>query len=61
VAALSAASVRELGLDVVAAPTEEDPGHCLIVETAEQHFTLKLWSKLAKLTEIVYPPTEDHQ
>lgn len=61
VAALSAASVRELGLDVVAAPTEEDPGHCLIVETGEQLFTPTLWSELAKLTEIVYGPPDEHK
>jgi len=61
VASLSAASVRELGLDVVAAPTEEDPGHCLIVETAEQLFTPTLWSELGKLTEIVYGPPDEHE
>ena len=55
VAAVTVASVRRLGLDVVSDPTEEDPGHCLIVPTSEQGFTATIWSRLAKETEIVFP------
>ncbi|HUU98809.1 MAG TPA: hypothetical protein VM487_24010 [Phycisphaerae bacterium] len=55
VAAVEVRIVRdELGLDVVANPTEEDPGHCLIVPTSQQPFTDKIWSQLAKRTRIIY-------
>ena len=54
VAAVTVAAVRRLGLDVVSDPTEEDPGHCLIVPTSEQGFTATIWSTLAKETKIVY-------
>jgi hypothetical protein len=54
VAAVSVAAVRQLGLDVISDPTEEDPGHCLIVPTNDQGLTPKIWSKLAKKTEIVF-------
>lgn len=54
VIALAVSHVEELGLRVVVDPTEEDPGHCLIVPTRDQAFTNKTWSRLAKRTRIVY-------
>ena len=59
VAAISVAAVRDLGLDVVPDPTEEDPGHCLIVPTEQQLFTPSIWTTLAKKTTIVYPSVDD--
>lgn len=59
VAAVSVSSVRRLGLDVVASPTNEDHGHCEIVPTSHQPFTNKIWSKLAKETTIIYPILKD--
>ncbi len=59
VAAIKVNTVRALGLEVVASPTEEDPGHCYIVPTQEQPFVNKIWSTLAKETRIVYPVVED--
>ncbi|MGB2986952.1 MAG: hypothetical protein WBE26_13855 [Phycisphaerae bacterium] len=59
VAAILVAVVREFGLDVISAPTEEDPGHCLIVPTQRQPFTKRLWSKLARETEIAHPPVDN--
>ena len=55
VTAISVREVRELGLDVVAAPTDEDPGHCHIVPTSGRSSTYKdpVWSKLAKKTRVV--------
>ncbi len=53
VVALKVADVRALGLDVVCDPTDEDPGHCLIVPTADRSFSDTIWSKLAKKTRIV--------
>jgi hypothetical protein len=55
---LTIGAVRALELDVVQAPTQEDPGHCLIVPTGEQPFTPKIWSKLAKKTSIIYTAPE---
>ncbi len=54
VASVEVWQVRELGLDVVADPTEADPGHCLVVPPTNQRFTDKIWSKLAKKTRIIY-------
>lgn len=54
VAAISVAAVRSFGLEVVADSTDEDEGHCLIVETEKQKFTDRIWSKLARQTTIVY-------
>lgn len=54
VAALTVASVRELGLDVRFEPTDEDPGHCVICSTDERPVPQSVWSKLAKQTTIVY-------
>ena len=54
VAEVAVAVVRDLGLDVVADPTEDDPGHCHIIPTIEQPFTAGIWSKLAKKTRVVY-------
>jgi hypothetical protein len=53
VVALPVAQVRELGLDVRFDPTDEDPGHCVIIE-GTQRFSDKLWSQLAKHTRVVY-------
>lgn len=53
VASLRVADVRALGLDVVCDPTDEDPGHCLIVPTADRLFSDRIWSKLAKKTRVV--------
>ncbi len=54
VAEVAVSVVRELGLDVVPDPTEDDPGHCHIVPTSLQPFTGTIWSKLAKKTRVVY-------
>lgn len=54
VAEVAVSVVRELGLDVVRDPTEDDPGHCHIVPTSLQPFTGTIWSKLAKKTRVVY-------
>ncbi len=54
VAEVAVSVVRDLGLDVVPDPTEDDPGHCHIVPTGEQPFTKMIWSKLAKKTRVVY-------
>lgn len=54
VAEVAVSVVRDLGLDVVSDPTEDDPGHCHIVPTGEQPFTRMIWSKLAKKTRVVY-------
>jgi hypothetical protein len=59
VAAVKVSIVRALGLDVVASPTEEDPGHCHIISASEQQSSGKIWSRLAKDTRIVYPVVED--
>lgn len=53
VVALPVARVRELGLDVRFDPTDEDPGHCVIIERT-QRFSDKLWSQLAKHTRVLY-------
>lgn len=53
VAQLKVADVRQLGLDVVPEPTEEDPGHCHIVDTATRPFSDAVWSKLAPKALIV--------
>lgn len=50
---VTVAAVRSLGLDVVASPTNSDPGHCHISETDDQKFAAKVWSKLAKTTRIL--------
>lgn len=55
VAAVLVFEVRELGLDVVHAPTEEDAGHCLIKPTWGEQFTNKVWKQLSDRTRIVYP------
>ena len=52
---LTVSAVRKHGLDVVASPTEEDPGHCHIEPTQRQSFTKQIWSRLAKETKIIYP------
>ena len=54
VAAVSVGQIRELGLDVIADPTSDDPGHCLVVPTAGQAFTGKIWSKLAKRARVIW-------
>lgn len=54
VCAVRVAQVRELGLDVVLDPTMEDPNHCLMVPQPNGRFSDKVWSKLAKLTRVVY-------
>lgn len=54
VAAVSVGQIRELGLDVIADPTLDDPGHCLVVPTPRQAFTDKIWSKLAKRTRVIW-------
>ena len=54
VAAIRVANVRQLGLDVVSRPTDEDPGHCEIVPTEQQPFTDTIWSRLAKKTRVVF-------
>ena len=54
VAEVAVSVVRELGLDVVADPTEDDPGHCHIVPTSLQLFTGGIWSRLARKTRVVY-------
>ena len=55
VAAVEVRTVRdELGLEVIADPDEENPGHCLIVPTTRQRFTPGIWSQLAKRTRIIY-------
>jgi len=53
VAAIRVANVRQLGLDVVSRPTDEDPGHCEIVPTEQQRFTDTVWSRLAKQAPVV--------
>ena len=58
VAAVLVRQVRELGLDVVHDPTDEDAGHCLIKPTPGEEFTDKIWGKLSKKTRIVYTRTE---
>lgn len=55
IAAVSVGAVRALGLEVETSPTEDDPGHCHIIPTRKQSFTDRIWSQLAKETEIVYP------
>lgn len=56
IAAVRVGEVRALGLEVESSPTQDDPGHCQIVPKPEQSFTKRVWSQLAKKTEIVYPP-----
>ena len=53
VAAVQVRQVRELGLEVVHAPTNDDAGHCLIKPVPGEQFTNKVWSQLAKVTRIV--------
>ena len=61
VAAVSVRAVRKLGLDVIPDPTEEDPGHCLMVPTQGEEFQRKVWSMLAKQTDVVYAqPRAEH-
>ncbi len=50
---LSVSTVRELGLEVVSQPTEEDAGHCLIVPTERQGFKDAIWSKLSKQARVI--------
>ena len=45
--------VRALNLEVLALPTDEDPGHCEIRKTIDQHLPAKVWSVLAKTTRIL--------
>lgn len=59
VAAICVSTARELGLLVVASPTEEDPGHCHIEPASGESFSDKLWSKLAKKTWIAYENPSD--
>ncbi|MBW3598759.1 MAG: hypothetical protein KY475_15975 [Planctomycetes bacterium] len=47
------ADVVTLGWQVVACPTDEDPGHCEIRATADQPFRDKLWSRLARKCRIL--------
>jgi hypothetical protein len=47
------ADVRELRLDVIALETNDDAGHCEIRATAQQSFSPKIWSRLAKTTRIL--------
>ena len=44
--------VRALNLEVLALPTDEDPGHCEIRKTVGQHYPASVWSRLAKTTRI---------
>ena len=61
VAAVAVGDVRALDLDVIPDPTAEDPGHCLIVPAQGEEFEPKVWSMLAKQTDVVYtqPVAED--
>ena len=54
VAAVEVCQVRELGLDVVHDPTDDDAGHCLIKPAQGEQFPNKVWSHLAKRTRIIY-------
>ncbi len=47
--------VRALNLDVLALPTDEDPGHCEIRKTVDQHYPASVWTRLAKTTRILTP------
>lgn len=51
--------VRGLGLDVVADPTDEDPGHCVIKPTTRRAFSKSVWSALAKQTRVLFSKTHD--
>jgi hypothetical protein len=51
---VAVSTVRELGLDVLHEPTEEDKGHCVIVPTKCQPFTDSVWSKLAQQARVIY-------
>lgn len=57
VAAVLVSQVRELGLDVVPDPTDDDAGHCLIKPIRGEEFPDKVWSRLSKETRIVYTRT----
>ena len=57
VAAVLVSQVRELGLDVVHDPIEEDAGHCLIKPRQGEDSPDTVWSQLAKKTRIVYART----
>lgn len=59
VCAVTVQDVRDLGLDVVATPTDEDPGHCEIVPTERQRFTGKIWSKLALRALVDYTHSDE--
>lgn len=50
---LFVSEVNELGLQVLALPTDRDPGHCEIRPTAAQPYTGGMASKLAKKTRIL--------
>lgn len=54
VCAVTVQDVRDLELDVVATPTDEDPGHCEVVPTERQRFTDKIWSRLAQRALVGY-------
>lgn len=53
VAATEVRTIRDLGLDVLSDPIEEDPGHCHIVPTNAQPFTKPIWQELARQTRII--------
>lgn len=45
--------VRALNLEVLALPTDEDPGHCEIRKTVDRYLPASVWSRLAKTTRIL--------
>ncbi len=50
---LFVSEVRELGLQVLALPTDRNPGHCEIRGTTARPYTGGMASKLAKKTRIL--------
>ncbi len=54
VAEVQVIQLREIGLDVKLDETGEDPGHCLVFTAPPVGRSNKVWSKLARLTRIIY-------
>ena len=52
---IAVSEIRKLGWEVVCCRTEQDPGHCHVVETDRHPFTRKLWKKVSVKTRILTP------
>ena len=52
---IAVSEIRKIGWEVVYSRTEQDPGHCHVIETERHPFTRKLWKKVSLKTRILTP------